>query len=88
MTPRDWQNFFGPDEFDVSEEEFRAMGCPVNPETVKANRLIREEIEKAVVVYRYHGSESDWRTRQCPSDTHSAKLICIEEIKPNKKEGE
>lgn len=54
----------------------------------KANRLLAERLEKAPTVY---GREAglgegfwDWSDDSCQtkSDTHIAKIVCVEEIKP------
>lgn len=50
----------------------------------QANRILREKLEKA---WTYYGNKlaieglDCWHTTKEPGDTHSARLVCIEEIK-------
>lgn len=52
----------------------------------KANALLRERLEKALKVYGWPDNSKDmyyanWGTLSSPKDTHTARLVCIEELK-------
>lgn len=73
-SKRDWGNLLT--EKDFYEEERSDTGytanCLLSPRGAAkiANEIIRKELEKAPVV-----------RGECENHTHTAKLICIEEIK-------
>ena len=83
-SKRDWENFFKVGELDYSEEEFRANGCPADYTVHIANAIIRKELAKTPMVYGCDAIPSGlrkWYVDTIKEDTHTAKLIQIEEIK-------
>lgn len=91
-SKRDWENFFKPEDFGAKEwDESRPLAPQlINeillPQTAAkiANEIIRKELEKAPRVYGCDAIPSGlrkWYVDTVKEDTHTARLICIEEIK-------
>lgn len=83
MTARNWDEFFKPEDFFHPEGYFGEMGATVCANI--ANAILREELEKAQMIYGFNDSE--WWI--CEEDeimdcTHVARLIDIKPIEEGK----
>ena len=88
-SKRDWENFFRPEDLCDTElilsMVFGYAGQTWDLMAEKANEIIRKELEKGLTVYSYKpkGKWGSWTQGAAEEGeyTHTAKLICIQEIK-------
>lgn len=95
MTPRDPQNFFNPEDFksDRVLDDGSGTDDPTMYDAADiANAILAEWVKEQPKVYGIAAYE-EWMSKETADNcgvnyTHSARIICIKEIKPNEKGGE